>query len=492
MFIDIPLVRDHFGQHYYICGSADAPPPSVRAKEFYDEFMARQFLIDLDAPYGLWNELVCRHDVSGFHQGHLFQSTEDSMAQLLVNRHLMAYPVISPRKLDEYTRSTTFPKDTRSVWQIQPINVPPKSLRPGKGFKSEEDALAFLKALSPTSAQIKVMAKMAELFHHREGDLAPIAKAIARGQLRVVELPVQPARKAQKDSGPPDEPIITGREASLGPHEEAGYVPDEPSQPQPPQSLEACEQRLYEARERLKSEGYQPKYSDEALLAQAQTGQLDDRFVVRFTQTRYAADNYYLGPAQADGSIRYWSTTFNQLENADTDPETICAVLGINDYNPDNDYTLVVVDTQAKGAGESVTLIPTHQELGKFAANEIEGLDPERVKEVMTPEYNEEYAVHMGKFKQGGLSIEDPKDISDYADAKLTSADDKARFKTRAQIQRRLGANEEFTGNGTTKNLLDNNSQYGVVETFTYDKNPQTLAKLEASGSAKRIAAKPL
>ena len=60
------------------------------------------------------------------------------------------------------------------------------------------------------------------------------------------------------------------------------------------------------------------------------------------------------------------------------------------------------------------------------------------------------------------------------------------------QIQRRLGANEEFTGNGATKNLLDNNSQYGVVETFTYDKNPQTLAKLEASGSAKRIAAKPL
>lgn len=491
MFIDIPLVRDHFGQHYYICGLADAPPPSVRAEKFCDELIARQFVKDLDAPYGLWNELVCRHDVSGLHQGHLFQSTEDSVAQLLVNRHLMAYPVISPSKLDEYTRSTTFPKDTRSVWQIQPINVPPKSLRPGKGFKSEEDALAFLKALSPTSAQIKVMAKMIELFHHREGDLAPIAKALARGHLRVVELPVQPARKAQTNSGPPDEPIITGREASLGPHEEAGYVPDEPPQPQSPQSLEACEQRLDEARERLKNEGYQPKYSDKALLAQAQTGQLDDRFVVRFTETCYATDDHYLGPA-ADGSIRYWSTTFNQLENADTDPETICAVLGINDYNSDNDYTLVVVDTQAKGAGESVTLIPTHQELGKFAAKEVKGLDPERVKEVMTPEYNEEYAVHMGEFKARGSDVNDDEEVYRYADEKLTSADDNARFKTRARMQQELGANEEFTGNGTTKNLLDNSSQYGVVETFTYDKNPQTLAKLEASGSAKRIAAKPL
>jgi hypothetical protein len=153
---------------------------------------------------------------------------------------------------------------------------------------------------------------------------------------------------------------------------------------------------------------------------------------------------------------------------------------------------MVVVDTQAKGAGESVTLVPTHQELGKFAAKEIEGLDPARVKEVMTPEYNEEYAAHMEDFKKDELDINEAQDISDYANEKLTSADDKARFKTRARMQQELGANEEFTGDGTTKNLLNNGSQCGVVETFTYDKNPQTLAKLEASGSAKRIAAKPL
>jgi hypothetical protein len=492
MFIDTPLVQDRFGRHYYICGFGNASPLSVRAKEFHDELMAGQFVRGLDAPYGLWNELLHRYDVSGFHRVRPFQSIEDGVAQLLLNRHLMAYPVISPSKLNEYTRSTTFPKDKRSVWQIQPINIPPKALRPGKVFKSEEDALAFLKALNPTSAQIKVMGKMIELFHHREGDLDPIAYAIARGHLLIVETPIQPGRKAQKDAGPPEEPIITGREVSLGPHEEADYVPDEPPEPQPPQSLEACEQRLDDARKRLINDGYQPKYSDKELLAQAQTGQLDDRFVVRFTQTRYAADNYYLGPTQADGSIRYWSTTFNQLENADTDPETICAVLGINNYNPNNDYTLVVVDTQAKGAGESVTLVPTHQELGKFAAKEIEGLDPDRVKEVMTPEYNEEYAAHMGEFNRGGWDLTEEDDVSGYADEKLTSADDVARFETRAQIQRRLGANEEFTGDGTTKNLLNNGSQCGVVETFTYDKNPQTLAKLEINDGAKRIAAKPL
>src|SRR5690606_32665478 len=171
----------------------------------------------------------------------------------------------------------------------------------------------------------------------------------------------------------------------------------------PAQSLEECELRLEAARERLKTQGYQSKYTDEEILALADKGELDDRFIVRFTE--YAGDNDYLGQRDAAGNAKYWSTTFNQLENADTDPQTICAVLGIPNYFPDKNYSLVVVDTHAVGAGQAVSIVPTHKKLGEIAIKETEGLEPEIVQQVMTPEYSKVYAEHMADFKAGGRDI---------------------------------------------------------------------------------------
>lgn len=81
-----------------------------------------------------------------------------------------------------------------------------------------------------------------------------------------------------------------------------------------------------------------------------------------------------------NGEVKYWSTTFNQMENADTDPKTLCGLIGV-DYKPENSYTLAIVDTHAAGAGESVTLVPTHKNLGNFAKNEIKGINPDAVYE---------------------------------------------------------------------------------------------------------------
>ena len=190
--------------------------------------------------------------------------------------------------------------------------------------------------------------------------------------------------------------------------------------------------------------------------------------------------------------MKYWSTTFNQLENADTDPQTICAVLGIPDYSPTKNYTLVVVDTQAAGAGQAVSIVPTHKKLGEFASKEVKNLDPEYVQQVMTPEYNAVYAEHMANFKAENRNIVEDEDIENYYNKAFTFDKDKNNFETRAKIQQQLGANEYFRGDGATENLLPNKQQCGVMETFTYDKNPQTLSALENCNSAKRIAAKPL
>lgn len=111
-----------------------------------------------------------------------------------------------------------------------------------------------------------------------------------------------------------------------------------------------------------------------------------------------AGDYGYLDKVN-NGEVKYWSTTFNQVENADTDPKTLCGLIGV-DYEPEKSYTLVIVDTQAKGAGQSVTIVPTHKNLGDFAKREIEGVNTDAVSQVMTPEYNRKYVKHMAEFKK--------------------------------------------------------------------------------------------
>ncbi len=71
-------------------------------------------------------------------------------------------------------------------------------------------------------------------------------------------------------------------------------------------------------------------------------------------------------------------------------------------------------------------------------------------------------------------------------------------LKVRHQMNKKLGANEHFLGNGMTKDITnmnditpfgtpDESQDYGPLETFTYDKNPETLAKLEQLGTITRI-----
>ncbi len=268
-------------------------------------------------------------------------------------------------------------------------------------------------------------------------------------------------------------------------------VPKGTSQAKLPQSLDECHQRLEDARQRLIKPGYESKYTDAQVRALAQKGELDDRFVVRIIETKYAGDDGYIGQMK-NGEVKYWSTTFNQMENGDTDPPTLCGLIGV-EYKPKNSYTLVIIDTHAAGAGQAVTIVPTHKNLGKFAKHEIKGIKPDAVDKVMTPKYNQEYAEHIVGFKEDGLSIDKEKDIQLYADTNFTNDTDKENFESRIKIHERLGANEHYTGDGTTKNLIAGcSNECGVMETFTYDKNPQTLGQLETGGSAKRIIMEPI
>ena len=67
-----------------------------------------------------------------------------------------------------------------------------------------------------------------------------------------------------------------------------------------------------------------------------------------------------------------------------------------------------------------------------------------------------------------------------------SKGEDKELFKTRLKLHDKLGSNEEFLGNGLTKNLIGSaDQQYGVVETFTFEHTPQNLATLKDNGAIK-------
>lgn len=491
------------GYRFYRSGEGMMPKRAV-PKRFSGRDDGFEFTHQLEGGTEFLDALLSRYD-NGTWENNQDPNINQHWAvgELLCREHLLVYQVPAPRIMLQLRRYTAFPKDERTQWRLLPCNAFSGPPRPVRTFANAEEALAFLQQLPFTAAHHEALADLMVPVSPPKVSLERLAHCLAKNDpfrpdnLMIIEEPLkhsssgrprpaQSASNAGADGVPPA--------PNLGPHDEPGYEPDETppaSLTGPAQSLAECEQRLDASRERLKTQGYQPKYTDDELQALAEKGELDDRFVVRLIPSHHAQPEGYLGRPEADGSVKYWSTTFSQLENADTDPKTICGVLGM-EYQPGDQYTLAIVDTQAKGAGQATTLVPTYEKLGEFASREDDDLDPEVVKRVMTPEYSEEYVAHKQDFLENGGDINKEKRVNDYAEGTFSEKSAREAFKTRMTIDRKLGANEHFTGDGTTKNLLPNGRERGVMETFTYDKKPNTLGNLEQSGSAALIETKPL
>src|SRR5690554_7442495 len=117
------------------------------------------------------------------------------------------------------------------------------------------------------------------------------------------------------------------------------------------------------------------------------------------------------------------------------------------------------------------------------------GTNPAHIDAVMTESYSKTYAGHVAEAKAKKIDLSDTDGLNDFATLKGLSAEDKELLKTRHSINKDYGANEHFLGNGLTK---DNNApagqvRYGTVETFTQDKNPQTIGQLKKNGVIKIV-----
>jgi hypothetical protein len=116
----------------------------------------------------------------------------------------------------------------------------------------------------------------------------------------------------------------------------------------------------------------------------------------------------------------------------------------------------------------------------------------------MTPEFSRYYEQVKVSAEEEGIKLKKQEDFIEYCQVLGFTPSQTDTLDVRHQIEQGLGANEHFLGNGLTKDInveyeatpfgcIDDNEEYGPPETFTWDKNPQTLGTLEKAGAIKRI-----
>lgn len=276
------------------------------------------------------------------------------------------------------------------------------------------------------------------------------------------------------------------------------------SLPQPPESKEETLQRMEQATRKVQ----ECRQAQQALPASPYSTAdkariveegLSEKFIVRVVKSKYAKDDGTIGPPGKTAT--YWTTTYTQLEHADKDAELITKAVGI-DHDPEAEYTLLLIDQeQANAQGDMVSFIPTYGNLGEFSQTEIvdefEGRE-HLIEPCMTPEYSQAYEQIHNTAQQDGINLNDKDMFNEHAKSLGFDENQRHILRVRHQMGQKLGANEQFLGNGMTKdNTADNpvtpfgepqvGQDYGPLETFTYDKNPQTLGKLEQAGIVTRI-----
>jgi hypothetical protein len=127
--------------------------------------------------------------------------------------------------------------------------------------------------------------------------------------------------------------------------------------------------------------------------------------------------------------------------DADTDPRRLMHLTG-RAYDPGKSYKMVIVDTEGAAGASAHTIVPNHEKLADFAASELKDLEPDQVRQVMTPDYGEKYSEAMKEFRAQGLKINQQKHIDECKNSFFDSLNEQNLFETRAILQKRLGANE--------------------------------------------------
>lgn len=275
--------------------------------------------------------------------------------------------------------------------------------------------------------------------------------------------------------------------------------------PTQPTSLEDALERLKAAKERIAKSGYQSKYSDAELAQMAKSGKVpNERFYVRFGTAPMDKAKQIIEPNLNDGHIGYqrssgrhplWMSTFDQVENADSDPKLIAELFGTN-YDPDKKYVMYIVDMGEDFEKNGTDLfVPTFENMKAKLTNEFEGeISSENINTMMSAEYAAEFKGHWGQFEKWAKdnnmdswkqsSVEDFAESGNFADER-----EKSLFKDRSKVLQEIGAWDIFRGDGLTENKTGK-GELGALEVLAIQHNPVPVREMVAGANPTAVMIK--
>ena len=334
----------------------------------------------------------------------------------------------------------------------------------------------------------------------QSGATAPAQSEDSSNQYTVLPAARKTRQPSQQGSG------VTVATTTVAQHESAPAKTASASKVSPdkairPDSLEDAVTILKNRRQHIAKQGYQPKYSDTELAELAQNGDIgNERFQVRFMEERYLNDRNTPDMAlsgkmgtviktETGEGAKYWSTSFDQLEDTDTEPKLICNKLGL-EYDPGKKYVLIVVDTKKSTPLTGVKSVPaTFGKVAEFANTELPADFPkEFTDKVMTPEFQAAYALHYQAAVESG-DLPDPWSRDTAAFGKYLQStgmqqEERELFLTRMEMHDQIGNNQDYLGNGLTKDINpDSPNAFGAVETLNFERNIINLQELHDAGA---------
>ncbi|WP_045825279.1 hypothetical protein [Teredinibacter turnerae] len=494
------IVSDSFGNCYELVLGYN-PPSDVRREchRFTDTVYAMQFVARLNVANQQWPALLGRW-LSGTNE-------HESMAYRVAA--LVVRGVVNFFKVPRLYEATPIPIELGKALVFSPAveNTPTPFGAQKQQLSNKAEAEALTAALTPTQLnQIQVdcgfISRTQAGFSPPDAQLArsQLTDALVRGDIWAWKIDFRPhAPSSNTKSEVSSAADIPGnRKIPLAPEPASTTSTQAAPQPAPietsiagkktdPQNFADAKRQLAKRRVQIQNEGKVPeKYTQEELVHIASQGEINEKYIVRIIETRHIKDgDGYLGTIE-NGAMKYWSTTFDQLEANDTDPRLICAATG-KAYKPEEEYTLAIIDKQqVMDKDGSYAFVPTYENMSNLAKQEIADKlpHPELLEETLSQETSEKYfeaVTAMENVKEGGAG--DIEIQAEYFKTNNVSEHDQKLFKNRAKLQKETGADEHFLGNGLTKNLRNpdgGSNPYGVVETFSYDKNPQTFRQMQA------------
>ena len=219
-----------------------------------------------------------------------------------------------------------------------------------------------------------------------------------------------------------------------------------------------------------------------------------ERFIVRIIESAHAGDNGTIGKPGVQPA-NYWTATFSQIEHADHNARLLCELSGIP-YDPEIEYTMLIIDReQAEARCEMESFYPTREAIVDYLEKEAlkdEKLAPvaHLIDEAMKPAYSYYYESLHEQAMAKRVNLDEPDQLLKLAADLGFDAEEADMLRVRHQLKGKFGCNEQFLGCGLTNDINADNAftpfgpvqedtGYGIVEVFTYDKKPRKLRELE-------------